>query len=43
MDPPDGGIQLNDIKWELFENHYKDLSEIFGYSMKPEESVINNY
>ena len=43
MDPPDGGIQLNDIKWELFENHYKDLSEIFGYSMKPEESAINNY
>jgi len=43
MDPPGAGMQLNDIKWELFEKHYKDLSEIFGYSMKPEESAINNY
>jgi predicted alpha/beta superfamily hydrolase len=43
MDPPDAGMRLNDIKWELFENHYKNLSEIFGYSMKPEESMINSY
>jgi predicted alpha/beta superfamily hydrolase len=43
MDPPDAGMQLNDINWELFENHYRNLSEIFGYSMKPEESSINNY
>jgi tetratricopeptide (TPR) repeat protein len=43
MDPPDGGMQLKDITWELFENHYKNLSEIFGYSMKPEESAINSY
>ena len=43
MDPPDAGMQLNDINWELFENHYKNLSEIFGYSMKPEESAINHY
>ena len=43
MDPPDAGMQLKDIKWELFENHYKNISEIFGCSMKPEESSINNY
>jgi len=43
MDPPDAGMELSDINWELFENHYKNLSEIFGYSMKPEESAINHY
>jgi len=43
MDPPDAGMQTKDLNWELFENHYKNLSEIFGYSMKPEESAINNY
>lgn len=43
MDPPDAGMQLNEISWAMFENHYKDLSEIFGYSMKPEESAINSY
>jgi hypothetical protein len=25
------------------ENHYKNFSEIFGYSMKPNEGVINNF
>lgn len=43
MDPPDAGMHLSDISWELFENHYKNLSAIFGYPMKPTESNINNY
>lgn len=43
MDPPGAGLSLMDITWSLFENHYKNMSEIFGYTMKPEEGLINNY
>jgi len=43
MDPPGAGLKLSDITWSLFENHYKNVSEIFGYSMEPEENLINDY
>jgi predicted alpha/beta superfamily hydrolase len=43
MDPPGAGLKLSDITWSMFENHFKNMSEIFGYAMKPEESLINNY
>jgi tetratricopeptide (TPR) repeat protein len=43
MDPPGAGLKLSEITWDMFENHYKDMSKVFGYTMKPEESLINNY
>jgi hypothetical protein len=40
---PGAGLKLSEITWDMFENHYKDMSKVFGYTMKPEESLINNY
>ena len=43
MDLPETNTKPGDITWSLLEDHYKKLSEIYGYPMKPEESLVNNY
>ncbi|MCU7549009.1 alpha/beta hydrolase-fold protein [Chitinophagaceae bacterium LB-8] len=34
---------LSNITYSKFEDHYKNLSQIFGYAMKPDEGMINSY
>lgn len=43
VEPPEAGLPLSDISYSVFENHYRSLSKIFGYTMKPDENLINRY
>jgi tetratricopeptide (TPR) repeat protein len=43
MDPPETNTKPGDMTWSLLEDHYKKQSEIYGCSIKPEESLVNNY
>ncbi len=41
--PEDLDIPIQDITYSTLENYYGDWSSIFGFPMKPRETVINGY
>lgn len=41
--PEDLDIQIQDITYDTIEKYYADWSSIFGFPMKPRETVINSY
>jgi len=43
MEPPEYSFPLSDLTYAVFEKHCDSLSKIYGYRMKPDEDVINNY
>jgi len=41
--PPDAEKNPSEVTYALFEKYYGELSQIYGYKMKPQENQINSY
>ena len=43
LDEPGGEKGPSDFTSSILENHYRGLSKIYGYTMKPPEKTVNDY
>ena len=41
--PPEMDTSMVPLQYKVFEKHYKELSRLYGYEIKPPEEVINSY